>query len=224
VPWTFSPSALRTLEAFEAVDTDAAPGVGVLTQVVDGAVGTEDAPHWQGRLLPPAPSRTRDAAGDDRPAGGLVQLRLDDVIEALRRPSRVLLRERLGVRLPGELASAPRPIELWVEDTLARWRLSEELLAHLVAGGTADGWLAARPAYGGLPPGPVGRDLLASFVDEVTELHELAGRPVAEAPGRGRLSSLPISVELDVVSAALGTQRVRIVGSSFCGSVVASMK
>jgi hypothetical protein len=86
-----------------------------------------------------------------------------------------------------------------------------------MAGGTVDGWIATRPAYGGLPPGPVGRDLLASFVEPVTQLHELAGRPVASAPGAtetgDRLTSLPVSVELELVSAALGIQHVRLVGT-----------
>jgi exodeoxyribonuclease V gamma subunit len=236
VPWTFSPAALRTLGAYEAVDPDVAPGVGVLTEIAedgahearDGSDGHEgrDGPRWRGRMLARTTRRTSvhgHGSGPEHAAtaaldeGAFVQLRLDDVLEALRRPSRVLLRERLGVRLPDELASSPRPIELWVEDPLARWRFSEELLAHLVAGGTADGWIATRPAYGGLPPGPVGRDLLASFVDEVTELHGLAGRPVVARVGadaqRGQLSSVPVSVELEVASEALGVQRVRLVGS-----------
>ena len=228
-PWTFSPSALRALGAYEAASDAAlrpAAGAGVLTV-------TTSAPRW--RTLPLGPPRTSSTWASsgvepslraDRERDALVELRIEDVVEALRRPARVLLRERLGVRLPRELTSDPRSIELWVDDPLARWAIGQDLLAHLTAGGAVDGWIASRPAYGGLPPGRIGRALLASFVDEVTALHDAAGRPVtvisATTPTRDRPSTLvrtsPVGVELDVTRRAdaqdgKGVTRVRLVGS-----------
>jgi exonuclease V gamma subunit len=166
-------------------------------------------------MLPGVVPRGVDGRDD---AGAFLQLRVEDIVEALRSPARVLLRERLGLRLPRDLASAPRPIELWVDDHVARWGVGEGLLEHLVAGGTTAGWLAVRPAHGGVPPGALGRAFLAGFVAEVEELHALAERPVRSVSAAGSgdgalLASLPIGVELDVSSAVLGTTRVRVVGS-----------
>jgi exodeoxyribonuclease V gamma subunit len=216
--WTFVPAARRALEALEAAEGAGAPGVGVLTEPVPAPDGTPDAAsdrRWRGVMLPGAHDRDGVERTD---TDGIVQLRLEDVVESLRSPARVLLRERLGLRLPRDLASAPRPIELWVDDHVARWGIGEGLLEHLVAGGTADGWLAVRPAHGGVPPGALGRAFLAGFIAEVEELHVLAERPVRSVPvaaaGDGvLLEHLPVSVELDVRSAALGTRRVRLVGS-----------
>ncbi len=211
-PWTFAPSALRALDAFERASDAAqrpAAGAGLLTV-------TSRAPRW--RTLPvPA---TRTAAG-----GRLIELRIEDVVEALRRPARTLLRERLGVRLPRELTSDPRAIELWVDDPLARWSIGQGLLDHLVTGGSAEGWVATRPAHGGLPPGRIGRALLATFVEEVTALHDAAGRPVsavsatassADRPGT-LLRTAPVGVELDVPlpigDGEADEVRVRLVGA-----------
>ncbi len=208
--WTFVPAARRALEALEAVGGAGAPGVGVLTE----SVSPSD-PHWRGVMLPGVVPRGVDGRDD---AGAFLQLRVEDIVEALRSPARVLLRERLGLRLPRDLASAPRPIELWVDDHVARWGVGEGLLEHLVAGGTTAGWLAVRPAHGGVPPGALGHAFLAGFVAEVEELHALAERPVRSVSAAGSgdgalLASLPIGVELDVSSAVLGTTRVRVVGS-----------
>ena len=204
--WTFVPAARRALEALESADGARAPGVGVLTEPAAGA-----GRRWRGVMLP-AP-----AAGADG-ADGIVQLSLTDIVESLRVPARVLLRDRLGLRLPRDLTSAPRPVELWVDGNLERWSVGEDLLAHLVAGGDPDSWTTLRAASGGVPPGALGRAFLAGFIDEVEELHGLAGRPVSApavaAAGRGTLmEDAPFSVELDVASAALGTRRVRLVGS-----------
>jgi len=238
-PWTFSPSALRALDAHEAASDAAlrpAAGAGVLT-------ATTSAPRWRTVPLgPPRVSSSGAAPGAapgavpgassaapvraDSGRGALVELRIEDVVEALRRPARVFLRERLGVRLPRELTSDPRSIELWVDDPLARWAIGQDLLAHLTAGGAVEGWIATRPAYGGLPPGRIGRALLASFVDEVTALHDAAGRPVtgisATIPSRDRPGTLvrtsPVGVELDITRRAeragrADVTRVRLVGS-----------
>jgi exodeoxyribonuclease V gamma subunit len=220
-PWTFAPSALRALTALETA-RDAPPrpaaGSGVLT-------ATGEAPRWRTTALPA--SRRSDVASpetsDESSSGSaLVQLRIEDVVEALRRPARVLLRDRLGVRLPRDLVSTPRTVELWVDDPLARWAIGQDLLAHLTAGGQVDGWLVTRPARGGLPPGRLGRALLTSFVDEVSALHAAAGSPLTHAvatasdsehPGRP-IAVLPVGVELDVTSAALGSRRVRLVGAA----------
>jgi len=204
-PWTFSPAALRALRAFEgAADAALRPGAGagLLT-------ATTSAPAWTTRPLEAL-----------TPSDGLFELRIEDVIEALRRPARTLLRERLGVRLPRELTTAPRGIELWVDDTLRRWAIGDDLLAHLMAGGSVDGWLAVRPASGGIPPGRLGRTFLASFVDEVVAIHEEAGRPVtsvsAASPALERpgtlLEVLPVGVELDLPPSVHGVERVRLVG------------
>ncbi len=229
-PWTFAPSALRalaTLEGAQDVAPRPAAGAGVLT-------ATSGASRWR---TVPLPAGLHDGdGGDDSDRGDeasdreLVQLRLEDVIEALRRPARVLLRERLGVRLPRDLTANPRTIELWVDDPLARWALGQDLLAHLTTGGNPDGWLATRPAAGGIPPGRIGRSLLTGFVDEVVALHEAAGRPVSTAaaasplaarPGH-RIELLPVGLELDLPAAVHGVRRVRLVGgvSHVDGSVV----
>ena len=195
-PWAFAPATLRAVEALEAVGDAPAPGVGVLTEPTAGD-------HWRTILLPPRSARSE---APSLAVPDLVQLHLDEVIAALVNPTRVLLRERLGIRLPGELASPPRPVALWVEDGLERWRLGDDLLTHLAAGGSAEGWIASRPASGGVPPGAIGRELLASFVEEVRELHDLSG-------ATSSAQSSALSVEMALESAVLGARRVRIVGS-----------
>ena len=218
-PWTFAPAALRALATLEGAQ-QAAPrpgaGTGVLTTSSSTSSGT---PRWRTVLLP---ARTVGADGPGGAASGraLLELGIEDVIEALRRPARVLLRERLGVRLPRELTVNPRTIELWVDDPLARWAIGQDLLSHLVAGGSAEGWLASRPAAGGLPPGRIGRALLAGFVDEVTALHDVADRPVstvaATSPKSARpghlIDVLPVGIELDLAGVVHGVRRVRLVG------------
>ena len=193
-PFTFAPAALRALDAFAATAGRArrpAAGHGVLTtDVGDG--------RWRTVALPPG----GEVTGGD---GGSVALTLDDVVEALRRPARTLLRTRLGVRLPHELTADPRTVELWVDDPLARWAFGQDLLDHVVAGGDPAGWVAARPAAGGLPPGRIGRALLTGFVDEVVALHEAAGRPTATA--------VPVGVDLPLDGAVHGVTRARLVGT-----------
>ena len=202
-PWTFSPSALRALAAIEAAaatDLRPAAGAGVLT-------ATTAASHW---TTVPLPATAPD----------LVQLRLEDVVDALARPAQTLLRERLGVRLPRERTSDPRTIELWVDDPLARWALGQDLLAHLTVGGSVDGWVATRPASGGVPPGRLGRALLEHIAEEVVALHDAAGRPVttpaAASPALERPGTLvalhPVGVDLDLPPAPHGVRRVRLVG------------
>jgi exodeoxyribonuclease V gamma subunit len=225
-PWTFAPSALRALDTLEGASDSAlrpAAGAGVLT-------ATTEAPRWRGVQLPRRPSGPSGPYGGADGPDALVQLRVEDIVEALRRPARVLLRERLGVRLPHDLSSSPRTVELWVDDPLARWAIGQDLLAHLTAGGSAERWLAVRPAAGGLPPGRVGRALLAGFVDEVTALHEAAGRPVTALRTATTATSgtahvievVPIGIELDVAATVHGVRRVRVVGgvSHVDGTVV----
>lgn len=199
-PFTFAPAALRALDAFAAAAGSArrpAAGHGVLTEDVgDG--------RWRTVPLPPAAAHhAGTASGADD--GAVVALTLDDVVEALRRPARTLLRERLGVRLPHELTADPRTVELWVDDPLARWALGQDLLDHLVTGGDPARWVTDRPAAGGLPPGRIGRALLAGFVDEVVALHEAAGRPDG--------ASVPVGVDLTLDGAVHGVTRVRLVGA-----------
>ena len=202
-PWTFSPSALRALAAIEAAattDVRPAAGAGVLT-------ATTAAPRWTTVPLPALPAAP-------------VQLRIEDVVDALARPASTLLRERLGVRLPRERASDPRTIELWVDDPLAQWALGQDLLAHLMVGGSVDGWIATRPARGGVPPGRLGRAQLGQIADEVVALHDEAGRPVttpsAASPAHERpgtlVALLPVGIDLDLPDAPHGVRRVRLVG------------
>jgi exodeoxyribonuclease V gamma subunit len=204
-PWAFAPAAMRAVQALEAVDGVAVPGVGVLTEPTD-------LPRWRSVALPPRGPRPEEPAGSAPSSSEAPQLHLDDVMDALSDPTRELLRERLGIRLPKELASPPRPVELWVEDGLERWRLGDALLRHLAAGRSAEEWLAARPASGGIPPGRLGEELLAGFVEEVTDLHRLAGGAAPQGPITGP-STIPVGVEVDVDSAVLGPCRVRLVGS-----------
>ena len=170
--------------------------MGVLTE------STSDG-RWRTVVLP-APAQ-RDGRRDGQRDG--VQLQLDDVIGALTAPIGVLLRERLGLRLPRERTSAPRPVELWVEDGLERWRFGDDLLRHLGAGGTAQDWVAQRPAWGGLQPGALGRELLTGFIDEVSELHVLA--QVVARDGTAASERAAIAVE---VTTPRG-RRVRLSGS-----------
>ena len=202
-PWTFAPSALGALAAIEASaasDVRPAAGAGVLT-------ATTDAPRWT-----TVPLRAADAT--------TVELRVEDVIDALARPARTLLRERLGVRLPRERTSNPRTIELWVHDSLDQWALGQDLLAHLSVGGSVAGWIATRPARGGVPPGRLGLAQLRQIADEVVAMHDAAGRPVttpsAASPAHERPGTLvalePVGVDLDLPDAPHGVRRVRLVG------------
>ena len=119
------------------------------------------------------------------PAAGDQLVTLDELVSFVQRPVRAFLRQRLGVsaqRDEDEIDDA-LPIEL---DGLARWGVGQRLLDALIAGAEPRAAALAEIARGTLPPGALGRPLLAELWPDVQAIaaavhsHGAAGDPRSE--------------------------------------------
>lgn len=171
-PWTHQPIARDTLARLRSL--------GTRPLGADGLWRVEDGDGW----------RLRDT--DDLPriaAAEQDEVDVERIRATLRDPARAFLSARHGIRLPDDPESPPRNLELRPDrrDVAA---LGREALAVVRAGRDPAGWVADRPARGGLPPGRIGRSLLEEVVAEVVELDAAAPRHLdaaAAAPFRAAL-------------------------------------
>ena len=150
---------------------------------------------------------------------------LAQLCDACVSPARTLLRDGLGVRLPGEVERVDHAIPLSVDKLQAAFigrRLLERYGRHAgalrVDGGTADGWEAAARAAveewaeaerlaGGRPPGRLIDDTLSSVAAEIDAI-----AVAAECSGLDRVAILGadgvVDVDLELkVSGALTGRR-----------------
>jgi exodeoxyribonuclease V gamma subunit len=107
------------------------------------------------------------------PSPGGQLLTLDELIAFVQRPARAFLRQRLGIsvqRDEDEIDDA-LPIEL---DGLARWGVGQRLLEARLDGVASREAMLAEIARGTLPPGELGRPVLAQLWPNVEALAELA--------------------------------------------------
>jgi len=180
--WTFQPIALATLERLHEARLHMLGGEALWVEQVPGGwrFRVPDAGSGRGRY---AGLDARDLPGAEASvvaAGTGRTLDVDRVASALREPTRAFVRSRLGAMLPGELALPPRNLELWVEPRREA-ALGAEALAHVRRGGDLDDWALTRRLQGGLPPGSVGRTLLARLAEEAVAIGRAAG-PVRDEP------------------------------------------
>jgi exodeoxyribonuclease V gamma subunit len=132
--WTFDPTAAAVADEVRRVRR-AGPG----------------AQRWP--VLPDGPDP--DA---DRP------LTVADLVDAVRRPSDVFLRTRLGVTLPARREDVVEDVTLW-PGSLHERGLGAELVAARRSGVDIAEWRHLRSLTGGLPPG----ELRVAFLDTLEE-------------------------------------------------------
>ncbi len=153
------------------------------------------------------------------------QIRLDDLGSFLEHPARSFLRRRLGFVIParGEIPDDTMPTVL---DPLSEWKVTNRLLAGLLAGHSIESLEAHERAGDTVPPGNLGLPGLERARQRATDLWE-AARAVGYDPARyeqhsgvvrvgdhmieGTVSADPGSARIDVVtpSRLKGKQRLR---------------
>jgi exodeoxyribonuclease V gamma subunit len=130
-------------------------------------------------------------AGDEQES----ELRIADLIDAIRRPLRVLLRNRLGVVFK-EIETAPsEDMPLW-PDALERASLGREWIEWKVRGESHEEVVRRLRLAGRLPAGQLGSALVAEMRKEIDQMFDKAG-------------GLPKSSEDVVIDLAVAGTRVR---------------
>ena len=153
------------------------------------------------------------------------RIRLEDLRSFLEHPARSFLRRRLGFVIParGEIPDDTVPTVL---DPLSEWKVTNRLLAGLLAGHPIESLVAHERAGDTVPPGNLGLPGLEKARQRATDLRE-AARNVGYDPARheqhigvvrvgnhlieGTVSADPGSGRIDVVtpSRLKGKQRLR---------------
>jgi exodeoxyribonuclease V gamma subunit len=118
-------------------------------------------------------------------------IELADLHAVLARPVRAFVERRLGARFPREddparsvLPVAPSGLELWA--------IGDDLLDHLLAGGSAQEWQRVERRRGRIPPGVLGDRALDQCTAEVEAM-------VAAADARGVRFGAPDRVPIDLL-------------------------
>ena len=106
---------------------------------------------------------------------------IDDLVAVVTNPSKVYLRDRLEVRLPGEADVSDDNLAVSVAPLLSS-ALGRELLAARAAGQRVDEWSAAARLRGVMPPGELSTVALDHVGEEVAAFESLVaawGVPIA---------------------------------------------
>jgi exodeoxyribonuclease V gamma subunit len=111
---------------------------------------------------------------------------LQQLIDVVANPSKVYLRDRLDVRLPGDAQDVDDGLALSV-DALTRSNIGRSLLDSLVAGQPVEQWMQAARLDGALPPGELNRAALDGIAVEVDDLLRLAAEMQAPLGGGARV-------------------------------------
>ena len=147
----------------------------------------------------------------------LADVQLVDLQKFLKHPGKGFLEQRLGLRLPwdDDPASALLPVSF---AGLGEWRAGDRLLDALLAGHSAEQWIAIEHRRGTLPPGVLGeaavRDLIASVDELRTAALDLGfqsgpGEPVLITVDLGDGTKLSGTVTSHLEAAAPGPARVQ---------------
>ncbi|HET7303871.1 MAG TPA: exodeoxyribonuclease V subunit gamma [Segeticoccus sp.] len=136
-------------------------------------------------------------AGDVLDPATAGDLDLTELVAFLHNPARAYLRQRLGLLLPEleEAAGEGIPIEL---DGLERWKIGDRVLRGFLAGRSLQSCCRAEQWRGELPPGMLGRRLLADVADQAARIAGagwgVMGQGGPEEPAE--LTSLDVDVDL----------------------------
>ena len=153
-PFTFDPAMLEAAEAKREAES---------ARQLD--LHEDEAPSDDGtRVAPPSkwslPSRPLVVDGP---------VPIERLVDALVNPAKVLLRERLDVRLPGEVEAPDDNFTVEI-DPLQKSSLGRDLLEALRRRADYGQWLDAAQLDGTLPPGALGASSLQDVVEEVGHL------------------------------------------------------
>ncbi len=136
------------------------------------------------------------------PAVPVTAFTVADLVSAVKNPARVLLRDRLDVRLPGEMDVVDDGLPLSVEPLEAS-ALGRSLLDTRRAERPQEEWMTAARLDGTLPPGELATAALADVSEGVLELEATAATWTVPLSGIERLS-IDQAVSVDPSVAAHG--------------------
>ncbi|MDG1988756.1 MAG: exodeoxyribonuclease V subunit gamma [Acidimicrobiales bacterium] len=175
------------------------PGVGEASRLVDDRPWTHD-PN-AARILQAMHRSEADARAASWAVPALVgdQIALDQLVNGVGFPSRTLLRDRLGISIPGDDEAPSTEVDLWPSG-LALWGLGDDLLLRRLSGGTTDAWRDHHRRLGGLPPGDLGESAL-DVVEAEVDL--LLGRADLRLPLPTDHRSVEVAVDGTVIRATV---------------------
>lgn len=144
------------------------------------------------------------------------QIRLEDLQYFLEHPARTFLRKRLGFIIParGEIPDDTMPTAL---DPLSEWKVTDRLLAGLLAGHSIESLEAHERAGDTVPPGNLGGPGLEKARQRATDLW-MAARTVGYEPARHEQYSGVVRVGNHTIEGTVnadpGTGRIDVVTPS----------
>lgn len=140
---------------------------------------------------------------------GAEQIDLETLAGVLKDPTKVFLRDGLGIRLPGELDRRTPELPLEI-NTLEKWRLGTTVLGLLRETGDAssltsalDKWTNREILLGNLPPLSIALPCLDEIMADALPMHR-----AESAAGVGQDSTEAVSIELDLDNGRRLTGRI----------------
>ncbi|HEY3663186.1 MAG TPA: exodeoxyribonuclease V subunit gamma [Chthoniobacterales bacterium] len=117
------------------------------------------------------------------------QLDTAQLIRFFSHPAKFFVEQRLGLRLPrmDGMLEESEPLEI---DSLAKYRLQQDLLTHALRGDSLEELLPVLRATGELPPGHAGDARLREMSDAAAEFAALVRQNLAPAPDETRAVTL----------------------------------
>lgn len=143
-------------------------------------------------------------------------IELDELVRFVQHPVKAFLRQRLGLSLRELREESFDSISVEL-DNLKRWEIGQHLVEACLTGVDGTTACAAEVARGSLPPGELGRELLAKVMPDVERIMEVVADLIGERVNRGSRTAL---VELSDGRSVVGTA-TGLVGST-CTSVTFS--
>jgi exodeoxyribonuclease V gamma subunit len=119
------------------------------------------------------------AVDGDAPA----DVALDELIAFVEGPGRAFLRQRLAIYVRGDEGDNELPDQMSVElDALQKWDVGERMLQELIRGSRVEDYIQAEARRGTLPPGELGKQLIATVQGEVRPIFDACQPHLGTAP------------------------------------------
>lgn len=145
--------------------------------------------------------------------GSPIEVGIDQLLYFFQHPAKFFLQRRLLVSLGKEAAPIENREPLLL-DNLESWRVGDQILAHVLAGGDVRGTFAALRARGAMPLGEPGRHAYGELVPEVEAIAARAlsltsGGPLPPVEVDDSIAGVRLTGVIDDVFATHGQVRVQ---------------
>ena len=127
------------------------------------------------------------------------EVRLQDFLDALRRPVDVFVNQRLGILLPRDVEAVEDDLPLW-PNSLSYSEIGRELLQAVQEGETAETWKKRKHLSGGLPLGVLAEAVWKKVEDEVSAIIGAAQTVLQDQPRSVAVSTALADDELVAVA------------------------